>query len=383
MLFIPLRQVIKHHSFKHNSMKRFSKVLAMVALAFLYSSMGIAQPKIAFDKLTHDFGSFKESAGPQTVTFEFTNKGNAPLILNAVNASCGCTSPEWTRQPVVPNAKGMIKVTYNPANRPGSFAKTVTVMSNAENNNVILTISGKVEEKEKTIAELYPREIGPLRAEINHISFPTIKNNEVKTESMVLINDTDKPISIAVKNLPSFIKAAVDPAIIPAKTNGEPGRSKLTVVFDAKAANSYGFIINRMYLAFDGVNDYNNSIGISATIEEDFSGLTPAELANAPVATFNTDNYDFGDIQQGAKKEFDFELSNTGKRDLMIRDIRASCGCTTVNPEKKMIGPGEKVPVKVMFDSSGKKGRQSKTVTVITNDPKNPTIVLRISSNIL
>jgi len=185
-------------------MKRFSVILTLVAAAFLYSATGSAQPKIVFDKLTHDFGSFKESAGLQSVTFDFTNKGNAPLILNAVNASCGCTSPEWTRQPVLPNARGMIKVTYNPANRPGSFAKTVTVMSNAENNKIVLTISGKVEEKEKTIAELYPREIGVLRAEINHISFPTIKNNEVKTESMVLVNDTEKPISVAVKNLPGF-----------------------------------------------------------------------------------------------------------------------------------------------------------------------------------
>jgi hypothetical protein len=54
-----------------------------------------------------------------------------------------------------------------------------------------------------------------------------------------------------------------------------------------------------------------------------------------------------------------------------------------VNPEKNIVAPGEKVPVKVQFDSTGKKGRQSKTVTVITNDPKNSTITLRIASNIL
>jgi len=380
---ITLQAVIQIQQINKDHMKRFSVVLALVVVALLHSSMGSAQPKIVFDKLSHDFGSFKESAGLQSVTFEFTNKGNAPLILNAVNASCGCTSPEWTRQPVVPNAKGMIKVTYNPANRPGSFGKTVTVLSNAENNNIVLTISGKVDEKEKTIAELYPREIGPLRAEINHISFPTIKNNEVRTEAMVLVNDSDKPVAVTVKNLPGFIKAAIDPAIVPAKLNGVPGKSKLTVVFDAKAANSFGYVVNRMYLSFDGVNDYKNSIGVSATIEEDFSGLSAAELANAPVAAFNTDNCDFGDIQQDMKKEFDFVLTNNGKRDLIIRDIRASCGCTTVNPEKKLISPGDKVPVKILFDPTGKKGRQSKTVTVITNDPKNPTTTLRISSNIL
>ena len=104
-------------------MKRISFIFVFFMLAAVHFSMVQAQPKIVFDQITHDFGSFKESAGLQTYSFEFTNKGNAPLILNAVNASCGCTSPEWTRQPVVPNATGMIKVTYNPANRPGSFCQ--------------------------------------------------------------------------------------------------------------------------------------------------------------------------------------------------------------------------------------------------------------------
>jgi hypothetical protein len=365
-------------------MKRLTTLIFVLFVAAVTNlSFVQAQPKIVFDSESHDFGSFKESAGPQTFSFDFTNKGNSPLILNAVNASCGCTTPEWTRQPVAPGAKGFIKVTYNPANRPGSFNKTINVQSNAENTSVILTIQGKVEEKEKTIAELYPREIGVLRAELNHISFPTIKNNEIKTETLTLINDTDKPVNVDFNNLPVFLKVTVEPKVVPAKVNNVPGKSLLTVAFDAKAANSYGFVSSRIYLSLDGSNDYKSSIGISATVEEDFSALTAAELTNAPVAEFNTLSYDFGDIQQGTKSEYTFELSNKGKRDLLIRNIRASCGCTTVNPEKDVISAGEMVPVKVLFDSAGKKGRQSKTVTVITNDPKNSTLTLRISSNIL
>jgi hypothetical protein len=365
-------------------MKKFSSLmLVLFVVAWANLSMVQAQPKIVFDQLNHDFGGFVESAGLQTYSFEFTNKGNAPLILNSVNASCGCTTPEWTRQPVAPNGRGLIKVTYNPANRPGSFNKSITVFSNAENNNVVLTISGSVLEKEKSVAELYPREIGVLRAELNHISFPTLKNNETKTETLDLVNDTENPVAVTFKVVPDFIKATIEPSTVPAKKNNIPGKSKLTVVFDAKAANSYGFITNRIYLSLNGSNDYQSSIGVSSTIEEDFSNLSAADLANAPVASFNTDNFDFGDIQQGDKKECTFELSNKGKRDLIIRNIRASCGCTTADPEKMVVPPGDKVPVKVQFDSSGKKGRQSKMVTVITNDPKNSTVTLRISSNIL
>lgn len=337
-----------------------------------------AQPKIVFDKTDQNMGTFKEADGIQTATFDFTNKGTTPLILNAVNASCGCTTPEWTRQPVAPGARGYVKVSYNPAGRPGAFSKTVSVQSNAENSSVVLIISGKVEERERTLAELYPREIGPLRAQINHISFPTIKNNEVRTENLELVNDTDKPVAVGFRTVPSHLKVTVEPETIPAK-----GRGLLTVVYDAKAANTYGFASHRIYLSIDGSTDYKYSVGVSATIEEDFSSLSAADLASAPVVAFNTLSYDFGNIKQGEKKEYTFELTNKGKRELVIRNIRSSCGCTAVSPSKNVIAPGEMAPVKVVFDSTGKKGRQSKSVTVITNDPKNSTSTLRISTNIL
>jgi len=269
-------------------------------------------------------------------------------------------------------------VSYNPAGRPGAFSKTVSVQSNAENSSVVLIISGKVEERERTLAELYPREIGPLRAQINHISFPTIKNNEVRTEKLELVNDTDKPVAVGFRTVPSHLKVTVEPETIPAK-----GRGLLTVVYDAKAANTYGFASHRIYLSIDGSTDYKYSVGVSATIEEDFSSLSAADLASAPVVAFNTLSYDFGNIKQGEKKEYTFELTNKGKRELVIRNIRSSCGCTAVSPSKNVIAPGEMAPVKVVFDSTGKKGRQSKSVTVITNDPKNSTSTLRISTNIL
>jgi hypothetical protein len=149
-----------------------------------------------------------------------------------------------------------------------------------------------------------------------------------------------------------------------------------------RLADTYGFASHRIYLSLDGSKDYKNSVGVSATIEEDFSQLTPAQLASAPAAQFNAMDYDFGDMKQGDKKDYTFNLTNSGKSDLHIRNVRSSCGCTAVAPSKKVIAPGETVPIKVTFDSRGKRGRQSKSITVITNDPKNPTSTLRVSCNI-
>jgi hypothetical protein len=359
-------------------MKNFMIFLAL--LFFTYSNNLSGQTlnaKIDFEKLEHDFGSFKEEAGDQTYSFKFKNNGASPLILNNVRASCGCTTPEWTKEPIAPGGNGIIKVSYNPKNRPGPFNKTVTVTSNAENASVILRIKGSVDQREKTLAELYPREIGPLRAKANQISFVKINENEIKSDSLEVVNDSGQPVKIEFKAPPGHLSAKALPATIQPN-----GKGYIVVAYDAKKLNTYGFMMHRIYLNINGQSDYKNSIGISATIEEDFSALSPQDLATAPVAAFNMSTHDFGDINQGDQVECTFILKNEGKRDLIIRNVKTSCGCTAVTPEKKIISQNESVPLKVKFSSAGKMGRQNKSITVITNDPKNPTTILRVSSNI-
>ena len=359
-------------------MKQFLQIISVFALVIAFNTAEAQKPKIVFEESKHDFGTFKESDGPQTTTFKFTNKGAVPLVLNSVRASCGCTTPKWTREPVAPGGTGEIQVSYNPKNRPGSFNKSVTVRSNAEKPTTILRINGSVEQREKTLAEKYPRKIGKLRVKSNHVSFARIKQNEVKTKSIELVNDTESSVEVGFRRVPGHITASLNPQTIPPNST-----SKLEVTYSAEKANKYGFSSDRLYLTLDGSNDYRTSIGVSATIEEDFSHLSADQLAKAPVAEFSEKTHDFGTMNQGDKKEHTFQLSNKGKSELIIRNVRSSCGCTAVAPSKKVISPGETAPIKVTFNSQGKRGRQSKSVTVITNDPKTPTTTLRISSNIV
>ena len=360
-------------------MKRFLEIFMVLLLSLSVNNTIVAQgkAKIVFDQTEHNFGSFKESDGVQSTTFKFKNEGAVPLVLNNVRPSCGCTTPKWSREPIAPGASGEIQVNYDPRNRPGSFTKTIAVQTNAENSTVVLRITGQTVPREKTLAELYPRQLGGLRVKTNHMSFGRMKQGEVKTQELELINDTENPISVGFRTVPSHLKVKVEPETIPAK-----GKGKFVVTYDAAAAKTYGFASHRIYLSINGSNDYKNSIGVSSTIEEDFSRLTAEQRANAPVASFSEESFDFGVMRQGDKKEHTFMLSNSGKSDLMIRNVRSSCGCTAVAPSTKVIAAGKSAPIKVTFDSRGKRGRQSKTITVITNDPNNPTKTLRITSNI-
>ncbi len=98
---------------------------------------------IVFNEPVHDFGEIVQNSGPQTYTFEFTNTGAEAIIIQNVTASCGCTTPGWTKEPVAPGQKGEVKATYNPgAVMP--FDKTLSVYSNAKPGFIVLHIKGKV-----------------------------------------------------------------------------------------------------------------------------------------------------------------------------------------------------------------------------------------------
>lgn len=124
------------------------KQIIFIVMAILFATgMVAAQSKavIAADATTHDFGTFKEADGKVSHTFKIKNDGDAPLVLTRVIASCGCTTPEWTKEPIAPGKTGDIKITYDPKDRPGPFAKTISVYSNGKSGSYILTIRGSVE----------------------------------------------------------------------------------------------------------------------------------------------------------------------------------------------------------------------------------------------
>lgn len=126
-------------------MKRVISLFALILISAM-SIVSMAQsngPEMTFDEKAHDFGTIKEADGPVAHIFEFTNTGNEPLVILAVNASCGCTRPEYPKEPIKPGKKGKIKVTFNPAGRPGEFSKDIKVRTNG-NKRPILKITGTV-----------------------------------------------------------------------------------------------------------------------------------------------------------------------------------------------------------------------------------------------
>jgi Protein of unknown function (DUF1573) len=119
-------------------------------------------PKIVFPEETYTFGEVPE--GPQvTHEFKFSNPGKEALVLSNVRASCGCTTPSWPKEPILPGKDAVILVTYNTQGRVGPFNKSITITSNADTPSKVIYIKGEVvkAEPEKSVPVEQPNMLMP------------------------------------------------------------------------------------------------------------------------------------------------------------------------------------------------------------------------------
>ncbi|MAX81037.1 MAG: hypothetical protein CL843_12800 [Crocinitomicaceae bacterium] len=99
---------------------------------------------VDFTEMDHDFGNINQDTENKHV-FSFTNTGSNPLIIESATGSCGCTVPEYPKEPIMPGEKGEIKVVYKPGKQQGNQHKTVKVVANTTPKETVLNITAQVE----------------------------------------------------------------------------------------------------------------------------------------------------------------------------------------------------------------------------------------------
>jgi hypothetical protein len=357
-------------------MKRFFLAVALILGITSLTFGQVPKGKIEFKETVHNFGTIKEEKGSVTHKFVFKNKGKAPIVINHVQSSCGCTIPQWSKTPILPGKEGFIKATYDPAFRPGPFGKTITVMSTAETSRIVLRITGDVTPRPRTIEDDYPRLLGKIRMRTNYIPLYTLKSEQIKTDTIVYVNVSNGDVSVNFNHIPEHMTIKRVPEVV---KKGKKG--KLIFTYDPKKKNDWGAVRDNITFKFDGDRNTHMLI-ITANIKEDFSSLSAQEMKKAPKIVFENVVYDFGEKKQGEKIEHTFEFENKGKENLIIRKVRATCGCTAVTPKEKVIKPGQKSSLKAIFNTSGKRGNQNKSIYVTTNSPSNPVVTLRFKGKV-
>jgi hypothetical protein len=350
---------------------------------FLLSAVAFSQPKLQLLTTEHDFGIFKEEAGRQTFNFIVTNTGDSALVILNVVPSCGCTTPEWTKSPIPPKGQGKVTAIYDPANRPGAFTKTLTVHTNAKPEISVLTIKGEAQPKEKTVEDLFTFAIDSLRFESQAMSFTNIKKTEKKIRVMQIINTSKIPAKVEFAGmqqdllLPPYLQMKANPETL------KPGQKGLVeATYDATKNPNWGNQTDMIKVKINGVIKNNIYYYLSANLVEDFSGLSKAELENAPVFKVASTTVDIGTMAQGTSKDVEFKYKNEGKRDLNIRLVKPSCGCTAVQQGSMVIKPGQESSIKASFNSSGYSGKVTKAIYVYTDDPKNSEVVVFLNADV-
>ena len=126
-------------------------ILTTILSIFAMVTFAAGEAEIKFEKTSHDFGTFSESSPKVTCVFKFTNTGDKLLVIHQAIASCGCTVPQYPKEPIKPGESGEITVTYNGAGKfPGHFKKSITIRTNGKQEIIRLYVTGDMLPSTKT-----------------------------------------------------------------------------------------------------------------------------------------------------------------------------------------------------------------------------------------
>ncbi|HOE06020.1 MAG TPA: DUF1573 domain-containing protein [Bacteroidales bacterium] len=144
----------------------------------------------------------------------------------------------------------------------------------------------------------------------------------------------------------------------------------------------YLFVILLLVVACNGGSGNSSSKVDEYNIQNPNTAEGNGDMSKLPQFTFKETEFNFGSLVQGEKVSHIFVFTNTGGSNLIIKEVKASCGCTTPKWTREPVKPGEKGSIEVIFDSSGREGEQSKTVKVEANTQPNM-VELRIKCDVI
>lgn len=352
--------------------------LTLAALLTLAPHLAQAQyGEAEFRQQAHDLGEIPEDGGIEVARFFYKNVGNDSLTITNVEVDCGCTRPNWLKAPLAPGDSAFITTAFDPKGREGRFEKSIIVYTDGAPGVILLRLNGQVVPAAPTPEERYPIRLGNLRLQSQQIALGKVYAGESASGLLKLYHAGQRPIAILTEkiNLPKFLTISY----LGTDTLQPGDTTHIRLRFDAALVDDWGFVFSYFDLITDDANTPRKRIHVTANIREYF----PPDADSLPRVHFNKRLHDFGEIAQKTVNTTTFTLTNIGDGLLIIRKAKASCGCTTGEPEQLLLQSGEHTDIAVTFNSGMRSGPQTKHVTIICNDPKQPETHLEIKANVI
>ncbi len=226
---------------------------------------------------------------------------------------------------------------------------------------------------QNTLRSRFPVTAGPIRLRGNMVTFGAVKTGKIKSQFVEVYNSSHSPVVPRWTDIPQYLRVTA------AHDTVQPGEQGVySFVLAPTKSTPYGILTDSLTLNVPGEPPLR--FEIAAIVEEDFSGLTEKQLADAPRIITDTDMLDFGDFSRtGQPITRQLRVTNTGKNDLLIRRVHTSEHGFTVKAPFSKLKKGKSGTVTVTFDpASFSAPLLNSRLQVITNDPSHPLTTIRL-----
>lgn len=353
--------------------KRYIVLLLLMCVLVVAHGQG----EVHWLEMEHDFGLIHEEDGKVSCAMRMVNTGDSALIITHVRTSCGCTASDYDKSPIAPGDTTSIRITFDPAARPGEFVKNVFVYTNGSPRRSSVEIRGQVIAKPETLSEFYPVTVGALRMTNASVPLGELTRGRKRSSYLTVLNSsTTDTLLVSVAGSKPHLKAAAAPDTLPPGIVGA-----VTVFFDSNVAPLWGLNIDTLTIVAEALHPSPTALSgmtqvqVMAQVLDDFSGLSDKALKQAPAIEVSTDKLMFSPQALTAT----LTITNAGKQPLELRRLWTAEPGVTIATDRTKVKRGKQATVTVTIDPSQlSQPLLNGRLTIVNNDPKQQSCHVRL-----
>lgn len=349
----------------------------LAALLILATSGLHAQEELnsalVFETYNWDFGQINEADGPVTHTFRFMNISNNPIQIDNIATSCGCTTVQYSTQPVAGGQEGELTVVFDPARTDGHVLREVEVFTKDRRNYASLMITADVTPIPMGLEQIYPHFLaGSIKTNAKRCNFGYVTQGETVTRIVRIANVGDKASKLSVITTGNRYGMSVECP----QTIGPREIESIHITYKIPVGKkNYGMARDTIWIVSDGAKG-DEPIVVSAIRTENFS---QNENKPKPVLRVEPAYVEFGEKTPGKVYKKTIVIGNTGNADLIFRDVEPMPGTAISIESGQVIKPGKELKVTVAVTNSTVPHTVTMgSINLTTNDPTRPFRELRL-----
>lgn len=327
---------------------------------------------MVFDSYEWDFGPINEADGPVSHTFRFVNISNNPIQIDNVATSCGCTTVNYSTEPIHGGEEGQLTVVFDPSRYSGSVFREVEILTKDRHNYASLSIFADVTPIPMGLEQLYPHLLaGTIKTNSKRCTFGYISQGDKVTKVVRIANLGDNTVKLSAVTTGNRYGMSVDcpPSIAPQEV------LSIHVTYDIPKGKKYfGMARDTIWLVADGVRS-REPISVNALRVEKFN----SDDSKKPVMRIEPSYVEFGEKAPGKIYKKTIVIGNTGNADLIFRNVEPMEGAAISIESGQVIKPGKELKVTVAVTNSKEPHTTTLgSINLTTNDPTRPFRELRL-----